>query len=140
LDRHRVWVFEVALGGIIDDILEAHIDRLVAKLYLERLIRLVSQGVEKFTVHGGRLFSYQSRKRGSFRTVALAGGTEAAEQVDLKLRRLSEFVGRKFFGALLEVIGDAHRTDRVRARRTRPHFVELVRRRQHGPRALLDHI
>ena len=89
-------MLEVALGRIVDDVLEADIDRLVAELYLERLVRLVSQAVEKQRVDGGRLFSYQSRQRGSFRAVSLAGGAEAAEQVDLKLRRLGEFVGRQF--------------------------------------------
>ena len=61
-------------------------------------------------------------------------------RLTLKLRRLGEFVGREFGGPLVEIVGDAHRADRVRARRARPHFVELVHRRQHGPCALLDDI
>src|SRR6185369_5509394 len=108
-------MFEVALGGVVDDVLEADRDRLAAELYLERLVRLVSQAVEKQRVDSSRLFAHQSRQGGAFGAVALAGGTETAEQVDLQLRRFGEFVGRKFFGALVEVIGDAHRANRVRA-------------------------
>ena len=126
-------MFEVALGGIVDDVLEAHIDGLGAELHREHLVRLVSQAVEEFRVDRCRFFPDQPCERGSFRAVSLARRAEASEQVHLKLRRLGEFVGRQFGGLLVEVVGDAHRTDRVRAGRARAHLVELVHGRQHRP-------
>ena len=41
---------------------------------------------------------------------------------------------------LVEIVGNAHRTDRVRAGRARAHLVELVHGRQHRPLALLHHV
>ena len=61
----------------------------------------------------------------------LPGGAEAAEQVHLERRRLGELVRRQLRAALVEIVGDAHRADRVRARGARPHLVELVQRRHH---------
>jgi hypothetical protein len=94
----------------------------------------------KFRVDGCRFFPDQPCERGSFRAVSLAGGAEAAEQVHLKLRRLGEFVGRQLGGSLVEIVGDAHRADRVRARRARAHLVELVHGRQHRPFPLLHDV
>ena len=79
LDGHRVRVFEVALGGIVDDVLEAHVDRLVAELYREHLVRLVAQTVQKFRIDRCRFFPDQPGKRGSFRAVSLARRAEASE-------------------------------------------------------------
>ena len=140
LDRHRVRVLEVALGGIVDDVLEAHIDRLVAELHREHLVRLVSQAVQKFRVDRCRFFPDQPRERGAFRAVSLAGRAEASEQVHLKLRRLGEFVGRQLGGSLVEIVGNAHRTNRVRAGRAGAHLVELVHGRQHRPLPLLHDV
>ena len=133
-------MFEVAFGGIVDDVLEAHIDGLVAELHREHLVRLVSQAVEKLRVDCCRFFPDQPCERGSFRAVSFASGAEASEQVHLELRRLGELVGRQFGGLLVEIVGDAHRTNRVRAGRARAHLVELVHGRQHRPLALLHDI
>ena len=113
---------------------------LSAELHREHLVRLVSQAVQEFRVDRGRFFPDQPGERGSFRAVALASRAEAAEQVHLKLRRLGQFVGRQFGGSLVEIVGDAHRTNRVRAGRARAHLVELVHGRQHRPLCLHHHV
>ena len=133
-------MLEVALGRVVDDVLEAHVDGLVAQLHREHLVGLVAQAVEELRVDRGRFFPDQAGERGAFRAVSLARRAEAAEQVHLQLRRLGEFVGRQFGGLLVEIVGDAHRTDRVRAGRARAHLVELVHGRQHRARALLHHV
>ena len=60
LRGHRIRVVEVAFGRIVNDVLQANVDRLVAELDRKSLIRLVSQAVEKQRVYGCRLFSYES--------------------------------------------------------------------------------
>ena len=128
------------LVRVVDDVLEAHIDRLVAELHREHLVRLVSQAVQELRVDRRRFLPDQPGERGSFRAVSLARRAEASEQVHLKLRRLGEFVGRQLGGSLVEIVGDAHRTNRVRAGRPRAHLVELVHGRQHRSLSLLHDI
>ena len=113
---------------------------LSAELHREHLVRLVPQAVEEFRVDRCRFFPDQPGERGAFRAVSLARRAEAAEQVHLKLRRRGEFVGRQFGGSLVEIVGDAHRTNRVRTGRARAHLVELVHGRQHRPLCLHHHV
>ena len=122
---------EVAFGGVVDDVLEGHIHGLGAELHRKRLVRLVAQAVEKRGINGCRLLPDQSRERGALRTVPLARGAEAAKQVNLERGCLGELVRRQFGAALVEIVGNAHRADRVRARGTGPDFVELVQCRHH---------
>ena len=53
---------------------------------------------------------------------------------------LRELVLRQLRAALVEVVGDAHRPDRVRARRAGADLVELVERRHHRPLRLLHDV
>src|SRR5688572_26146390 len=98
---------------------------------------LVAQAVEEFRVDRRRFLSDEPCERRAFRAVSLTRRAEAAEQVHLKLRRLGELVGRQLGGLLVEIVGDAHRTDRVRAGRARPYLVELFRGRHHRALPLL---
>jgi hypothetical protein len=126
LHRHRVGVLEVSLGGVVDDVLEAHVDRLATELHGEHLVGFVAQAVEELRVDGGGFVPDQPRERGPLGPVPLAGRAEAAEQVHLELGRLGLLIGGQLGGALVEVVGDAHGADRVRARRAGAHLVELV--------------
>ena len=92
----------------------------------ERLIRLVAQAVEKCRIDGRGLFSDQPRERGALGAVSFAGGAEAAEQMNLEPSCFRQLGRRQLRAALVEVIGDAHRADRMRTRRARSHLVELV--------------
>ena len=82
--------------------------------------------VEERRIDGRRLLADDAGERGALGAVALAGRAEAAEQVHLQRGRLGELVGRQLGAALVEVVGDPHRADRVRARRARADLVELV--------------
>src|ERR1041385_3215639 len=106
---------EIAFRRVVDDVRETDGESLGAKLYLECLVRLVSQAIEKRWIDCRRLFSNQPRERGAFCAMSFACRAEAAEQMDLQCGCLGEFVLRQFDGALIEVICDAHRADRVRA-------------------------
>ena len=131
---------EVAVDSVEDDVLERDIHGFGPELHRERLIRLVAQAIEKGGIDGRRLLSDQPRERGALRAVSLARRAEAAEQVNLERRCLGELVRRQLRAALVEIVGDAHRADRVRARGARSHLVELVQRRHHGPLLLLHDI
>ena len=113
---------------------------LAAELHREHLVRLVAQAVQKQRVDRCRFLSDQPGERGSFRAVSLARRAEASEQVHLKLGRRGQFVGRQLGGALVEVVGNAHRPNRVRAGRARAHLVELVHGRQDRPLLLHHHV
>ena len=138
--RHGVRVWEVAFGGVVDDVLQAHIKGGGAELHRERLVRVVAEVIEKRGIDGCRFFPNHSCQRGALCAVPFAGGAEAAVQVDFQRRRLREFVRRQLGAALVEIVGDAHWADRVRAGRARPHFVEFVQRRHHRPLCLLHDI
>ena len=131
LAGHGVRVREVALGRVVDDVLQGDVEGLVAQLHREDLVGLVPQAVEEERVDGRRLLAHDARERCPLRPVAQAGGAQAAEQVHLERGRLVELLLRQLRAALVEVVGDAHRADGVGARRARPHLVELVDRRHH---------
>src|SRR5215217_4487095 len=113
--NHRVLVMEVAFRSVVDDVLECDRDLFSAELNFERLVRLVAQAVKKQGVDSGWFHTDQTCQRSSFRAVALACGTETAEQIDSKRGCLREFVCRQLRAALVEIIGNTHRADCVRA-------------------------
>ena len=114
--------------------------RLVAELHGEALVRIRDEAVEERRLDGRRLLADHAGERGALGAVALARGAQAAEQVHLDPRRLGELILRQLRAALIEVVGDAHRADRVRARRPGSDLVELVERRHHRTLRLLDHV
>ncbi len=136
LGGHGVRVVKVPFGRVVDDVFERQIERLAAELQREGLIGFVAHLVEKQGIDGGRLLAEQPRERGALRAVPLSGRAEAAEQVHLESRRLRECVRRELRAPLVEVVGNAHRPDRVRARGAWSHLVELVQHRHHRPLAL----
>ena len=117
---------EVALGRVVDDVGQRQIERLVAELQRIRLFRLLLHLVEEQRINRGRFLADQPRQRGAFGAVALAGGAQAAEEVNLEAGRLGQLVGRQLRATLIKVVGDAHRPDRVRARGAGTHLVELL--------------
>ena len=131
---------ELALRRVINHVFQRRVDRLVAQLHLENLVGIGRETVEERGLHGGRFLADDAGQRGALGAVTLAGGAEAAEQMDLERRGLRELIGRELRGALVEVVGNAHRADRVRARRARSDLVELVDRRDHRSLGLLDDI
>ena len=131
---------EVALRRVVDDVLQRRIECRGAELHGERLVGFGRQFVEERRVDGGRLLADDARKRGALGAMAFAGGAQAAEQVNLQRRGLRQLVSRQLGGALIEVVRDPHRANRVRARRTRPHLVELVDGRHHRPLGLLHDV
>src|SRR6185295_9861624 len=68
------------------------------------------------------------------------GGAEAAEQVNLERRRTGELVRRQLRTALVEIVCDAHRANRMRAGWAWSYLVELVDRRQHRTLSLFHDI
>src|ERR1700752_76524 len=130
---HSVLVMELAFRSVVDDVLERNSDLFFAELNFERLIRFVAQTVKKQRVDSGWFHSNQTCQSSSFRAVTLACGTQTSEQVESKGGCLREFVCRQLRTALVEIIGNTHRANRVRARGAGPHFVELVSRDQDGP-------
>ena len=140
LARHGVGMRELALRRVIDHVFQRRVERLGAQLHLEDLVGIGGQAVEECGLHGRGLLADNAGKRGTLGAVTLAGCAEAAEQVDLKGCCLRELIGGKLRCALVEVVGDAHRADRVRARWTGADLVELVDRRHHRPLGLLDDI
>jgi hypothetical protein len=60
---------------------------------------------------------------------APSGRAQAAEEVHLERGRLRELVRGELGAALIEVVRDAHRADRVRARRARTDLCRTRRRR-----------
>ena len=104
------------------------------------LLRLGDHLVEEQRIHGGRLLAHQACERGALGAMPLAGGAQAAEQMHLEAGGLRQLVGRQLRAALVEVVGDAHRPDRVRARGAGAHLVELVRHGHHRPLGLLDDV
>ena len=111
---------------------------LLAELHREGLIRVRRQAVEERRLDRRRLLADDAGERGALGAVALAGGAQAAEQVHLEAGGLRELVGRQLRAALIEVVGDAHRADRVRARGPGADLVELFERGHHRPLGLLD--
>ena len=57
-------MMKVTFGRVVDDVLEADIDRRAAEFDWKDLIRFVAQTIQKQRVNGGRFFSDQSRQRG----------------------------------------------------------------------------
>ena len=101
---------------------------------------LAARLVEELRFDRRRLLADDARQRRALGAVALARGAQAAEQVHLQAGGFGELVGRQLGAALIEVVGDAHRPDRVRARRPGSDLVELVERRHHRPLGLLDDV
>ena len=73
---------EVALRRVVDDVLERRVERGGAELHREGLVGLGRQFVEEQRIDGRRLLADDAGERGPLGAVALAGGAEAAEQVD----------------------------------------------------------
>ncbi len=140
LAGHRVRVREVALRRVVDDVLERGVERGGAELHREHLIGLLLQLVEERGIDGGGLLADDAGEGSALGAVADARGAEAAEQVNLERSGLGELVGGKLGAALVEVVGDPHRTNGVRARWAGTHFVELFDRRHDRPLGLLDHV
>src|SRR4051812_21630294 len=86
------------------------------------------------------LVAGEARQGSAFGSVTLACSAEAAEKVDLERRSLRELIGRQFRRPLIKIVGDAHRTNRVRGRWSRSHFVELIDKGHHWPLSVLDHL
>jgi hypothetical protein len=74
------------------------------------------------------------------RSVPLARGAEAAEQIDLQRRGLGQLVRRQLGAALIEVVGDPHRADGVGRRGPGTDLVEFLDRGHHRALGLLDHV
>ena len=140
LAGHGVGMGKVALGRVVDDVGKRQVERLVAELDRIGLLGLVAHLVEEQRIDRGRLLAQQPGKRRTLGAVALAGRAEAAEQVHLQPGGLGELVGRQLGAALVEVVGDAHRPDRVRARGPRADLVELVGQDHHRALRGLHHI
>src|SRR6185369_5989428 len=86
LAGHCVWVFEVALGRVVNDVFEANVESCRTELHREHLVGLVTEAVEKQGIDRCRFFTDDSGKRRAFGAVALTGCTQTAEQVDLERR------------------------------------------------------
>ena len=138
--RHGVGVREVALRRVVDDVGERQVERLAPQLHRVGLIRLGDHLVEEARIHGRRFLAHEACERCTLGAVALAGGTEAAEEVDLEAGGLGQLVRGQLLTALVEIVGDAHRSDGVRARGTRANLVELVRNRHDRSLRGLDDI
>ena len=82
---------EVALGRVVDDVLERDVERLAAELHREDLVRIgrASSSRKAGSIVAGSLPT-SAGERGALGAVALAGRAEAAEQIDLQRRRLGE--------------------------------------------------
>jgi hypothetical protein len=131
---------EVAAGGVVDDVRERDPEGLLAELHGEELVRLVPQAVEEQRVDGRRLLADEAGEGGTLGAMPLARGAQAAEEVHLQRRGLGERLRRQLRAAPVEVVGDAHRADRVRARGPGADLVELLERRQHRPLRLPDDV
>ena len=94
LARHRVWMRELSLGRVVNDVGQREIERLVAELKRIRFVRLLFHCVEEQRIHRGRFLADESRQRGAFGAVALARGAQAAEQMHLEPGRLGELISR----------------------------------------------
>ena len=140
LAGHGVGMGKVALGRVIDDVRQRQGEGLVAELHRIGLVGLVEHLVEEQRIDRGRFLAEQPGEGCALRAMALAGGAEAAEQMHFQAGRLGELVGRKLGAALVEVVGDAHRADRVRARGAGSHLVELVGQDHHRALGGFDHI
>ena len=140
LAGHGVGVGKLALGRVIDDVSKRQVERLATQGHRIGLLGLGDHLVEEQWVDRGGFHAKQPGKRRALRAVSLAGRTEAAEQVHLQPGGLGQLVGRQLGTALVEIIGDAHRPDRVRARRARSHLVELVGQDHHRALGGFDHI
>src|SRR6185503_21002023 len=112
--------FEVALCRVVNDVLERDVEGRRTELHREHLVRLVTQAIEERGVDGGGLFSDESCESGAFRSVSLACRAKTAKQMDLQGCRLRELVLGQLGCPLIKIVGDTHRADRVRARRSRP--------------------
>src|SRR5215212_4003908 len=113
--HHRILVMEFAFRSVVDDVLERDRDFFSAELNFERLLRLVAQAVKKQGVDSGWFHTDQTCQRSSLRALSLACGTETAEQIDSKRGCLREFVCGQLRAPFVEIIGNTHRADRVRA-------------------------
>src|SRR6185369_11643194 len=112
---HRVLVMEFAFRSVVDDVLERDRNLFAAELNFERLIRLVAQTVKKQRVDSGWLHTDQTCQRSAFSAMTFTRRTKTAEQVDSKRGCLCELVCRQLRTALVEIIGNAHWADCVRA-------------------------
>ena len=131
LAGHGVGMGKLALGRVIDHVGKRQVERLAAQGHRIGLLGLGDHLVEEQRVDRGRLLAEQSGKRRALRAVSLAGCAQAAEQVHLQPGGLGQLVGRQLGAALVEVVSDAHRPDRVRARGARSYLVELVGQDHH---------
>ena len=120
---------EVALRRVVDDVLQRHVERLVAELHREGLIRLRRRGCRGTpgsTVAGSLPMTPASAARSVPWPLPVA--LRLPNRCTLSAGHLRELIGRQLGAALVEVVGDAHRADRVRARRPGPDLVELFER------------
>ena len=140
LARHRVRVRKIPLGLVVDDVLQREVEGVVPQLHGKALIRMGHEAVQEFGLDGCRLLADHARQRCSLGAVPDAGCAQAAVEMDLEPGGLRELIGRQSGAALIEVIGDAHRTNRVGARRARSHLVELVHDGHHGTLGLLHDV
>jgi len=95
-------VFEVAFGGIVNDVLKAHCHCFVAEFHWERLVGLIAQAVKEQRVNRRGLFADESGECGALGAMTFACGAETAEEMDLECRRFREFVWWEFRRALVE--------------------------------------
>ena len=92
LHRHSVRMMKVALGRVVDDVLQADINRRAAELYWKGLIGFVAQTIEKQRVNSCRLFSDESGERSALSAVPFARCAQAAKEIDLELGRFRKFI------------------------------------------------
>ncbi len=131
---------EIALGLVIDDVLERDIEALVAELHREALVGIVPKAVQEERIHRSRLLADNAGQSRAFGPVTLTRGAEAAVKVDLHAGGLGKLVRRQFGAALVEVVGDAHRPDSVRTGGSGPDLIELFNGRHDRSLRLLDDI
>jgi hypothetical protein len=98
--------------GVVDDVLEGDVNRFVAEFHREDLIRFVAEGVEELGVDSCRFLSDKTGKCCALRPVPLAGCAQLPNRWTRKAVACS-VIRRQLEGALVEVIGDAHRANGV---------------------------
>ena len=131
---------EIALGRVIDDVLEGGIDRLRPKLDRIDLVRVGGHFVEDRRVDLRRLIADEAGERCPLCPMAFSGGAQAAVKMNLESRCLIELRRGQFNCPLIEVVGNPHRADRMGRGRPGTDLVELVRQGHHWTLRLLHHV
>src|ERR671913_637772 len=108
-------MWEVAFWLVVDDVSERQAERFVAELDGVSLLRLDDHLVEEQWIDRGRLLANKPCQRRALGAMTFACRAQAAEQMHLETGRIRQLAGRQFRAALVKIVRDAHRPDRVRA-------------------------